>query len=103
MFVARAAQHGVRGIKTNSQTRYHNAFEIRALLICGVNDMWYKGIEPVVHSVRTAVKAGCKVVILTNACGAINATYKVGQPVLIRDHISLTAVSPLTGATFVAR
>jgi len=60
-----------------------------------------KGIEPVVHSVRTAVKAGCKVVILTNACGGINTSYTVGQPVLIRDHISLTAVSPLSGATFV--
>jgi len=60
-----------------------------------------KGMEPVVHGVRTAVKAGCKVVILTNACGGINTAYRVGQPVLIRDHISLTAQSPLVGATFV--
>jgi purine-nucleoside phosphorylase len=55
----------------------------------------------VVHGVRTAVKAGCKVVVLTNACGGINTDYKVGQPVLIRDHISLTAASPLDGANFV--
>ena len=60
-----------------------------------------KGIEPVVHGVRTAVKAGCKVIILTNACGGINTSFKVGQPVLIRDHISLTAASPLSGANFV--
>jgi purine-nucleoside phosphorylase len=59
------------------------------------------GIEPVVHGVRTAVKAGAKVVILTNACGGINTDYKVGQPVLIHDHISLTGVSPLSGATFI--
>ncbi|NQW65443.1 MAG: purine-nucleoside phosphorylase, partial [Actinobacteria bacterium] len=51
--------------------------------------------------VRTAVKAGCKTIILTNACGGINANFKVGQPVIIKDHISLTGVSPLTGATFV--
>jgi purine-nucleoside phosphorylase len=51
--------------------------------------------------VRTAVKAGCKVVILTNACGGINTSYTVGQPVIIRDHISLTAASPLSGATFI--
>jgi purine-nucleoside phosphorylase len=38
---------------------------------------------------------------LTNACGGINTSYRVGQPVLIRDHISLTAQSPLVGATFV--
>lgn len=59
------------------------------------------GIETVVHSVRTAVMAGAKVIILTNACGGINTEYSVGQPVLIKDHISLTGVSPLSGATFV--
>lgn len=60
-----------------------------------------KGIEPVVHGVRTAVKAGCRIIVLTNACGGINPDYKVGQPVLIKDHISLTAVSPIRGANFV--
>ena len=54
-----------------------------------------------VHGVRTAVKAGCGVVVLTNACGGINRDYVVGQPVLIRDHISLTGVSPLIGGNFV--
>ena len=76
--------------------------KLRALVFLGRTHLYEgKGVEPVVHSVRTAVKAGCKVVILTNACGGINKSYKVGQPVLIRDHISLTAVSPLSGATFV--
>jgi len=60
-----------------------------------------KGIEPVVHGVRTAVKAGCTIIVLTNACGGINPDYEVGQPVLIKDHISLTAVSPIRGANFV--
>jgi purine-nucleoside phosphorylase len=76
--------------------------KLRALVFLGRTHLYEgKGVEPVVHSVRTAVKAGCKVVILTNACGGINKSYKVGQPVLIRDHISLTAVSPLSGATFI--
>ena len=75
---------------------------IRALVFLGRTHLYEgKGMEPVVHGVRTAVKAGCKVVILTNACGGINTAYQVGQPVLIRDHISLTAQSPLVGATFV--
>jgi purine-nucleoside phosphorylase len=75
---------------------------IRALVFLGRTHLYEgKGMEPVVHGVRTAVKAGCKVVILTNACGGINTAYRVGQPVLIRDHISLTAQSPLVGATFV--
>ena len=75
---------------------------IRALVFLGRTHLYEgKGMEPVVHGVRTAVKAGCKVIILTNACGGINTAYRVGQPVLISDHISLTAQSPLVGATFV--
>ena len=76
--------------------------KVRALVFLGRTHLYEgKGIEPVVHGVRTAVKAGCKVILLTNACGGINTGYKVGQPVLIRDHISLTAATPLVGATFV--
>lgn len=75
---------------------------IRALVFLGRTHLYEgKGIEPVVHGVRTAVKAGCKAVVLTNACGGINREFKVGQPVIIRDHISMTGVSPLIGADFV--
>lgn len=75
---------------------------IHALVFLGRTHLYEgKGIEPVVHGVRTAVKAGCKVVVLTNACGGINRDYKVGQPVIIRDHISMTGVSPLIGADFI--
>ena len=75
---------------------------LRALVFLGRTHLYEgKGVEPVVHSVRAAVKAGCKIIILTNACGGINKSFTVGQPVIIRDHISLTAVSPLSGATFI--
>jgi purine-nucleoside phosphorylase len=59
----------------------------------------YEGhqVTTVVHGVRTAVAAGCGVVVLTNAAGGIRGGYQVGQPVLIRDHLNLTARSPLTG------
>jgi purine-nucleoside phosphorylase len=59
----------------------------------------YEGHGPatVVHGVRTAVAAGCQVVVLTNAAGGIRAGYQVGQPVLIRDHLNLTGRSPLGG------
>ena len=50
---------------------------------------------------RTAVAAGARIVVLTNACGALDPALTPGEPVLIRDHISLTAVSPLVGAQFV--
>lgn len=75
---------------------------LSALVFLGRTHLYEgKGIEPVVHGVRTAVKAGCSTVVLTNACGGINPNFSVGEPVLIKDHISLTAVSPLSGATFV--
>jgi purine-nucleoside phosphorylase len=55
----------------------------------------------VVHPVRTACAAGARVVVLTNAAGAVCEDFTVGQPVLISDHLNLTARSPLVGAQFV--
>jgi purine-nucleoside phosphorylase len=59
----------------------------------------YEGhpVATVVHGVRTAVAAGCRVVVLTNAAGGIREGYRVGQPVLIADHLNLTGRSPLAG------
>jgi purine-nucleoside phosphorylase len=54
-------------------------------------------VATVVHGVRTAVAAGCRVVVLTNAAGGIRPDYQVGQPVLIADHLNLTGRSPLAG------
>lgn len=88
--------------KIRSYELTHHGGSIRVLVFLGRTHLYEgKGIEPVVHGVRTAVKAGCRIVILTNASGAVNTTFRVGQPVLIRDHISLTATSPLIGADFV--
>ncbi|MER1997213.1 MAG: purine-nucleoside phosphorylase, partial [Arthrobacter sp.] len=50
---------------------------------------------------RTAAAAGAKVMVLTNGCGGLNLDWKPGTPVLISDHLNLTATSPLEGATFV--
>jgi len=60
-----------------------------------------RGIEPVVHGVRTAAAAGCTTIVLTNACGGLRAGMKPGDPVLISDHINLTGRTPLVGARFV--
>jgi purine-nucleoside phosphorylase len=60
-----------------------------------------KGIQAVVHPVRTAAAAGCRAIVLTNGCGGLNEAWPPGTPVLIRDHINLTARSPIEGANFV--
>jgi NAD-dependent dihydropyrimidine dehydrogenase PreA subunit len=51
--------------------------------------------------VRVAAAAGCSVTVLTNGCGGLRSDLAVGQPVLIADHLNLTATSPLVGARFV--
>ncbi|MGH9273289.1 MAG: purine-nucleoside phosphorylase [Acidimicrobiales bacterium] len=59
----------------------------------------YEGhdLSTVVHAVRSAVRAGCGTVVVTNAAGGLRAGMHVGQPVLICDHLNLTGRSPLTG------
>lgn len=74
----------------------------RALVI-GARTHYYEnhGVRRVVHSVRTAAAAGASVMILTNGAGGIKDHWKPGTPVLISDHLNLTANSPLEGATFI--
>jgi purine-nucleoside phosphorylase len=60
-----------------------------------------KGVRAVVHGVRTAAAAGCSIIVLTNGCGGLREEWAPGTPVLISDHLNLTATSPLEGATFV--
>lgn len=74
----------------------------RALVFLGRTHLYEgHGVASVVHGVRTAVAAGCRTVVLTNGCGGLRTSYRVGEPVLISDHLNLTATSPLSGATFV--
>ena len=75
----------------------------RRALVYGTRTHFYegRGVRSVVHAVRTAAAAGCTTIVLTNGCGALNPAWTPGTPVLIRDHINLTAASPIEGANFV--
>lgn len=75
----------------------------KRVLVYGTRTHFYedRGIRAVVHAVRTAAAAGCSTIVLTNGCGGLRPGWAPGTPVLIRDHINLTAASPLEGATFV--
>jgi purine-nucleoside phosphorylase len=74
-----------------------------AALVCLGRTHYYEGhgVAAVVHGIRTAAAAGCRAVVLTNGCGGLRAEWPPGTPVLIRDHINLTAASPIVGAHFV--
>jgi len=74
----------------------------RVLVLLGRTHLYEgRGTDAVVHGVRVAAAAGCRAVVLTNAAGAVREGLRVGQAVLVSDHLNLTACSPLTGARFV--
>ncbi|MBI1379363.1 MAG: purine-nucleoside phosphorylase [Frankiales bacterium] len=84
------------------RVRSVRAGDVRALVMLGRTHFYeQRGVEAVVHGVRTAAAAGCRTVVLTNGCGGLDLSWTPGTPVLISDHINLTGASPLRGATFV--
>lgn len=74
----------------------------RAMVFVGRTHL-YEGhpVASVVHAVRTAAAAGCRAVVLTNACGGVRPEWGPGTVVLISDHINLTGMSPIDGPHFV--
>jgi purine-nucleoside phosphorylase len=75
----------------------------RCLVFVGRTHLYEgRGVDPVVHPIRTALAAGVGTFVLTNAAGGLRPErQRVGDPVLIADHLNLTGHNPLTGATFV--
>jgi purine-nucleoside phosphorylase len=59
----------------------------------------YEGYTPqqVAFGMFELARRGVKSVVLTNAAGGINRSYRPGQLVLISDHINLMGVNPLSG------
>jgi len=60
---------------------------------------YYEGCSPeeVVFPIRVLKLLGIETLILTNASGALNARYRVGDLVLASDHLNLTGFNPLCG------
>ena len=59
----------------------------------------YEGydFEQLVIPIRLFKLLGVKVTILTNAAGAVNRSYEVGDIMIVSDHIKLNGASPLRG------
>lgn len=59
----------------------------------------YEGYSPseVAFPMRTFRRMGIRMVILTNASGGIERTFRPGDLVLLRDHINLQGANPLMG------
>ena len=60
---------------------------------------YYEGyaVEQVVFPVRLMHFLGVKTILLSNAAGGMNPDFRVGDLMIITDHISLFTVNPLIG------
>ncbi len=60
---------------------------------------FYEGysFEQLVIPIRLFKLIGVQKTILTNAAGAVNTSYNVGDIMIVKDHIKLTGSSPLCG------
>jgi purine-nucleoside phosphorylase len=59
----------------------------------------YEGLSPaeVVFPIRVLLGLGRPFLLVTNAAGAVNEDFNTGEIMLIKDHINLTGLNPLTG------
>ncbi len=60
---------------------------------------YYEGYaaQDIVFPIRVMKYLGVKTLLLSNAAGGVNTTYKVGDLMIIRDHISQLTPNPLIG------
>lgn len=60
---------------------------------------YYEGYTPaqVVFPIRVMKFLGVETLLISNAAGGMNKAFKVGDLMIIRDHISLFVVNPLLG------
>jgi purine-nucleoside phosphorylase len=63
---------------------------------------YYEGYSAaeVVYPVRVMKMLGVKTLLLSNAAGAVNRSYQVGDLVIINDHISFFTPNPLVGRNY---
>ncbi len=61
---------------------------------------FYEGYTPqqVVFPIRVLKFLGAETLLVSNAAGGMNTAFRVGDLMIIRDHISLFVVNPLLGA-----
>ena len=61
---------------------------------------YYEGLpqKEITLPIRVLAALGVKTVVLTNACGGVNLSFKPGDLMLISDHINFSGSNPLIGA-----
>jgi purine-nucleoside phosphorylase len=60
---------------------------------------FYEGhsMQDIIYPIKVMKKLGVKTLIITNAAGAINKSYRPGDLMVITDHINMMGTNPLIG------
>jgi purine-nucleoside phosphorylase len=63
---------------------------------------YYEGYSPdqVAYPVRVLKYLGIKNLLISNAAGGVNPSFRIGDLMIIKDHISLATVNPLLGKNY---
>ena len=71
----------------------------KKVIVMGGRFHFYEGYTPkqVIYAVRVMKLLGIETLLLSNAAGAVNQHYKVGDLMIITDHISFFTANPLIG------
>ena len=71
---------------------------LELIVVCGRRH-WYEGLawEPVAAPIYLLKRFNAKVLVLTNAAGAVDTKFEAGDLMVIDDHINLMGANPLAG------
>jgi len=69
------------------------------VIVCSGRFHYYEGytMQEVTFPIQVMKELGINKLIISNAAGGMNPTFKVGDIMLIKDHINLFGVNPLLG------
>lgn len=89
----------VSGVEGHAGRLLAGTLEGVAVLLLQGRVHGYEGhsADAIVFAVRTLAALGVRVLVLTNAAGAIRAEFAPGQLVLLADHINLSGMNPAAG------
>jgi purine-nucleoside phosphorylase len=89
----------VSTVKGHSGKLLFGEFSGKKVIIMGGRFHFYEGYTPkqVIYGIRVMKLLGIETLLLSNAAGAVNQNYKVGDLMIINDHISFFTANPLIG------